>query len=367
MPNTSSGPSHSSSNSSPNAQTPTQPQTQTPSPLVPKNQYNNSHQRAHKIIEEGTSLNSRLAMKADLKYFWLWAKLSHDLDSQYPVSLSLLLQFITDHLKGLPDSTEEMMMRLGHKKKKGPHNLSTVLRRVSSLSSIHKLLNVPNPCVHPKIRMLLQKAAKTPDRPAAVRKKGITSAILKNLNESLDAENSLKSWRDKALIGVGISSGGRRRSELSNINFEHLEKIPDGYKLFIPRSKGDQTGKGGYRPIKGLAAQSLEKWLEASAIGSGPIFRSISKSGKVLDRRLNPKSISDILKLRLEKIGYNPKDFAGHSLRRGFATECGRKGIDGLTTMRLMGLKSPAMLNVYREEGDVLSNDLHEKIFVDID
>ncbi len=45
-------------------------------------------------------------------------------------------------------------------------------------------------------------------------------------------KNESKKARDKALILIGFS-GGFRRSELVNINFEDLEFTNEGVKIFI--------------------------------------------------------------------------------------------------------------------------------------
>ena len=54
--------------------------------------------------------------------------------------------------------------------------------------------------------------------------------------------------RDKAIIFVGFS-GGFRRSELVNIDYDDIEFVNEGVKIFIKRSKTDQSGEGMIKAI----------------------------------------------------------------------------------------------------------------------
>ncbi len=58
----------------------------------------------------------------------------------------------------------------------------------------------------------------------------------------------LKKLENKALILIGFS-GGFRRSELVNIEFDDLEFTKEGLKIFIKRSKTDQSGEGMIKAI----------------------------------------------------------------------------------------------------------------------
>ena len=52
------------------------------------------------------------------------------------------------------------------------------------------------------------------------------------------------------------------------------------------------------------------------------------------------------------RIGLDPKDFAGHSLRSGFATEAAAQGASERAIMRQTGHKSLEMVRRYIREGD---------------
>lgn len=92
-------------------------------------------------------------------------------------------------------------------------------------------------------------------------------------------------------------------------------------RITIRRSKTDQTGQGEtfgvslcrkdhlVRPVRALQA-----WLSAAGIVSGPIFRAVTRHGKVQERHLNDKAVEKIIRR------YAP-ECSGHSLRAGFVTD----------------------------------------------
>ena len=79
--------------------------------------------------------------------------------------------------------------------------------------------------------------------------------------------------RDRALLCLGFA-GAFRRSELCALEVADLTEVPDGLRILIRRSKGDQEGQGqevaiprGYklRPV-----EAVQTWLAAAEISSGP-------------------------------------------------------------------------------------------------
>jgi site-specific recombinase XerD len=122
-----------------------------------------------------------------------------------------------------------------------------------------------------------------------------------------------KKARDKALILIGFS-GGFRRSELVNIDFEDLEFTKEGVKIFIKRSKTDQSGEGMIKAIPYFKEKSfcpvmfLKNWIVISKSNKGFIFN------------ISDKMVAILIKKYLSAAGFDPKKYSGHSLRSGFAT-----------------------------------------------
>ena len=61
-------------------------------------------------------------------------------------------------------------------------------------------------------------------------------------------------------------------------------------------------------------------WLAVGAIAEGPVFRSVDRHGNVHASALTPQSVSLVVKRAAERVGLDPRQFSGHSLRAGFVT-----------------------------------------------
>ena len=142
--------------------------------------------------------------------------------------------------------------------------------------------------------------------------------------------DTLKKVRDRALLSFGMASC-MRRSELAALEMSDLVRAPEGLRVTIRRSKGDQDGIGATiaipagRRLKPVA--HLDAWLARAAVADGPLFRRLSQCGtRVLDARMSDRSVAEIVKARAKAAGLDPALFAGHSLRAGFLTAVARAG-----------------------------------------
>ena len=119
---------------------------------------------------------------------------------------------------------------------------STLKRRLASISVIHRLsghyIDIKNPIITEnlmgikRIKGSYQKA-----------KKPILINDLKLIIDVIDKDkNEKKRFKNRALILVGFA-GGFRRSELVAILYEDVDFVPEGVKIFVKRSKTDQSGE----------------------------------------------------------------------------------------------------------------------------
>jgi integrase len=125
------------------------------------------------------------------------------------------------------------------------------------------------------------------------------------------AEPDLAGLRDRALLLVGFFAA-LRRSELSALTIEQITEHP-GLVLALPHSKTNQQG------------------LEA---------------------------VADMIKRRAEYAG----DFAGHSLRAGFAPEAYAQGTPELAIMRHGRWRSASVMRGYVEEGSIWNNNAAQRL-----
>ena len=107
---------------------------------------------------------------------------------------------------------------------------------------------------------------------------------------------------------------------------------------------------------------NLKKWLEISQIKSGPVFRRFSKGLTITDKRLTDQSVVLLMKEYLKLAGIENKNFAGHSLRSGFATVAADSGADERSIMAMTGHKSTQMVRRYIKEANIFKNNALNKV-----
>ncbi len=268
--------------------------------------------------------------------------------------------------KSLPSEPKIVSIYITHLSKNS--KISTLRRRLVSISMFHKLKGYYLDTKHPIILENLMGIRRIKGS-IQIGKKPILISHLKLIinvihNQKID---EIKKLRDKSLILIGFG-GGFRRSELISIDYEDLEFVPEGVKITIKRSKTDKFGEG---MIKGLPyfnnevycpVKNLQKWLEISKIKSGPIFRRFSKGLSLTDNRLTDQSVVLLIKEYLNLAGIDNKNFAGHSLRSGFATVTAESGADERSIMAMTGHKSTEMVRRYIKEANLFKNNALNKI-----
>ncbi len=107
---------------------------------------------------------------------------------------------------------------------------------------------------------------------------------------------------------------------------------------------------------------NLKKWLEISKVKSGPIFRRFSKGSYLTTKRLTDQSVVLLIKKYLNLAGIENKNFAGHSLRAGFATAAAESGADERSIMAMTGHKTTQMVRRYIREANIFKNNALNKI-----
>nr|WP_092067891.1 site-specific integrase [Dendrosporobacter quercicolus]NSL46831.1 site-specific integrase [Dendrosporobacter quercicolus DSM 1736]SDL65541.1 Site-specific recombinase XerD [Dendrosporobacter quercicolus] len=245
---------------------------------------------------------------------------------------------------------------------------NTVSRRLSAISENHKAggYQDDNPCRSGLVRNALD-AIKREKGTIQRGKAPLLFEDLRDIASCFDTAD-IAGIRDKAIILTGFM-GAFRRSELVKINVEDLAFTREGVIVLVHQSKGDQEGQGEYVAIPyntdpGVCAvTALKHWLEQARLNSGPLFRPLNKYKKVRDRRLSDKSVALIVKKYAGLAGLNAEDFAGHSLRRGFATSAAQHDVDERAIMQQTRHKSEKMVRRYIEQGNLFKNNALNKMF----
>jgi integrase len=320
------------------------------------------------ILAEAASVNTVRSYSTALRYWAAWYELRMGQRFRLPVAPEVVTQFVIDHLERtrpdgslafeLPDAVDAALVEAGFKKRRGALKLATVVHRVAALSKAHQLAKQANPCENAEVRHLLSRARR------AAHKRGERpnkkTAIARRELEALLAtcDDSLEGLRDRALLYFAFASGGRRRSEVAAADMRDLRR--EGDRAFVYRlthSKTQQSGphRGSTpdKPIVGAAADALARWLERAQIVEGRIFRAVWKDK--VSASITGETVAAIIRRRAISAGL-AGDFAGHSLRSGFVTESGRRGIALPAVMAMTEHRSVQSVVGYYHAGSATEN-----------
>ena len=305
-----------------------------------------ARQRIAELVEGSISVNSRRAYEGDWRAFESWCQSLGV--SALPASVDTVLAYASE----LPTAAHsERHGRWAGPTDKMGYSAATIQRRMSTIGARHKAGGFDNPCAHPHVVTLLKGIRREIGTAPLKRKAALTTDHLRRLRRIEDS--SVRQIRDTALLLVGFA-GGFRRSELCALNLEDLEWSDRTLTVLLKRSKTDQTGAGrrvvlhagsGLCPIA-----ALRRWIEASGISSGPLFRAVRKGGKVGTTRLSTEAVSQVVKGYAAVCGLDAARYGGHSLRVGHICTAILAGESDRNIMRVTGHKSPSMISRYWRE-----------------
>ncbi len=177
--------------------------------------------------------------------------------------------------------------------------------------------------------------------------------IINSIDQNIKSEK--RKIRDKAILLLGFS-GGFRRSELVNIDYEDLDFVSEGVKVFIKRSKTDQSGEGMIKAIPYFNNKlfcpvvNLKNWIDLLE----------NKKGKIFE--ISDKSVALIIKKYASLVGLDANKYGGHSLRSGFATSVAESGAEERNIMAMTGHKTTQMVRRYIQEANLFKNNALNKI-----
>lgn len=251
-------------------------------------------------LRAASAENTRRAYRADMRHFVDWG-------GRVPASDVVVAEYLAAHA--------------------GKLAVATLERRLAAISKAHTTQGLPSPTHNELVRMTMRGIKRThgrPQRQAAPATTEIMLAMVEGLGDGIDV-------RDRVLILIGFA-GAFRRSELCEVDFTDLEFVDRGLLITIRRSKTDQERRGRAVAIprgRGSACpvEALRCWLARAQIDAGPVFRSVSRHGRVSVRRLCPEAVGLVVKARANAIGLDERRYSGHSLRAGLATSAAAAGV----------------------------------------
>jgi site-specific recombinase XerD len=313
-------------------------------------------QSARRFAAHARSANTRRAYRSDWADFCDWCS-SRDL-AALPATNETVALYVASRAEVGPDDADGRPTA-GLKPK-------TLERRLAAINSAHRLASYGSPASRrdEPLHSVWAGMMRTVDATVAKVAPALPSdlrAMIAALPLDDSGAMTLRSKRDRALLLLGFA-GALRRSELAAVEASHVQLSAEGLRLFIPRSKADQEGRGAVLGIRygedalTCPVRSLQAWMQAlrSKTGEGvrgPLFRKIDRWGNLGGNALQPLAIADVIKRSAARAGLEPALYSGHSLRAGFATQAARAGKHERAIMRHTRHKSERVLREYIREG----------------
>ena len=231
--------------------------------------------------------------------------------------------------------------------------VATISRRLAAIRYAHKLAGQEPPtnseAVKATLRGIRRTAGSAPSRKAPATADKMRAMVAK-------IGTDLKGLRDRALLLIGFA-GAFRRSELVALNVADLEFCDGALRVTIHKSKTDQEGLGVTIAIaRGSVAcpvDAVRAWIETGCIAEGPLFRPVTRKGKVSKDRLSPRAVADLIKIYARRAGLNEAQFSGHSLRAGFLTSAAANGASIFKMMDVSRHMSLETLRGYVRDAEI--------------
>jgi site-specific recombinase XerD len=243
---------------------------------------------------------------------------------------------------------------------------STICRACVSIKRFHNESGHESPTESKSIKDLLKGIR----RNNGISCDSATPILFDDLGKMVDAqERTIRGRRNQAILLLGWSAA-LRRSEIVALNVDDIKILPEGMTVKITRSKTDQEGKGSVLFIPRAPEGTLccvgyvDRYLAfVTSTDNGPLFRRVRRTNLNMfydfgnSERLSAQTITDIVKESSKLIGLDPLKYSAHSLRRGFATQCGRLGIPERFIARQTRHVSMEVLRKYIDDGSITLNN----------
>lgn len=307
-------------------------------------------EKSKKLIESTISDSTKRAYKSDWKIFVDWCE-------KYQVA-------------SLPASSETVSLWVTSLD--GTRCLSTIRRYVSSVSVAHRIAGFDSPCSSDLVKRAIRGIARTHEY-NVTKASPISWDLLKRIVDVCGI--SVTGMRNATMMLIGWA-GALRRSELCSIKFEDLEFSNEGLILTIPKSKTDQFRMGFQIGIpfftdeKYCPVRRLKNWIDRAQIEEGFIFRALKRDAAGLwiknygNKQLSDRQVSIMIKKYIKKLGGNPKNYSGHSLRRGMITEAASFRVPNDIIQRHTRHLSIENLKKYIDRGTIFSENPISEIFL---
>lgn len=234
----------------------------------------------------------------------------------------------------------------------------TVQRHLASLAKYHRLHELESPTTNEQFKVFMKgfKLKKT------VRQKQAPDFSVREFRKALDTlPDTPSGLRNRAILLLGFT-GAFRRSELADLDINHLLIDETGMVIRLDRSKTNQFGEveekavtyahdEDYCPI-----HAVQQWLSLLPRATGPLFVRIRKGERITDQRLSDEWVNVLVRAHLGE-GYT-----AHSLRASFVTVAKANGADDLEVMNQTKHRTTTMIQRYDRRRNIRKHNASGKL-----
>jgi site-specific recombinase XerD len=238
----------------------------------------------------------------------------------------------------LPASGEVVALYLASLASEG-RKTSTVARSLAAIVHVHRENGHPSPRDSVRVRQVfrgIRRRVGGEQTPKMALSRDELRKMVATCAEDVHGR------RDRVILTLGLSSG-LRRAEMVALDVADVRFVEEGAVLSVRTSKTEQERRGRSLGVRFdededlCAVRALRHWLDLAGIAEGPIFRPVSRAGRVLPRRANDKLVERVVKASAKMAGLDPKMVAGHSLRSACASAMAAAGEGEIAIMRRLG------------------------------
>ena len=237
--------------------------------------------------------------------------------------------------------------------------VSTIQRRLTTINKAHETESLTSPARHPLVKDVLDGIK----RELGVFQRGKTPLLLPDIRRMIDTcEDTITGVRDRAILLLGFS-GAFRRSELAALAISDLTVGGEGLVVFLARSKTDQEGQGVKKAIPygqhaaTCPVRAIDAWIDVLGEASGPVFRRVYATGRIGTQALSDRTVALIVKKAACAAGLDPRPYAGHSLRSGFATQAAISGVSERAILKQGNWASERMARRYIRDANLFRDN----------
>lgn len=277
----------------------------------------------------------------------------------YKTAWKLFLEWCKQHGKvSLPAAPETVELYITDLAIKG-QKVSTINKKMVAISKVHQFAGYDSPTWDQGVKATW----KGIQRDIGLYQKGKEPLLIEDLKRMVILQpETLMGIRNRALLVLGFSAA-LRRSEIANIEVQHIQFVHEGIKLFLPKRKSDQAKEGtiiglpfGSNPLT-CPVRTIQKWLNAAGHQEGPLFRSIDRHGNLGENKMSGNGIALVVKRCCEEAGLDPVKFGAHSLRSGFATTAAAAGKSEKAIMSQTGHRTTTSLHKYIKHANLFTDN----------